>query len=370
MNSEQPTSQHGTILVVDDNRINLNLLSRMLTDQGYEVQKASNGPEALASVTKAPPDLILLDIMMPKMDGYKVCHQLKQDEKTREIPIIFISALDETDDKVEAFAAGGVDYITRPFKVAEVKARVQTHLNLRSLQENLKQKIRERDKLIAELDAFDHTVAHDLKTPITSIVGYAQLLKKSSHKMTPEETKNSLAKIVQRGKDMANIIDELLLLAGVRKKEQVEMSVLDMDTIITKTQRRLSIMIQDHQAQIIVPETWPKAIGYGPWIEEVWTNYISNAIKYGGKPPIIELGATKQEGELVKFWVRDNGNGLSSKEQNKLFTPFTRLSQVKIEGHGLGLSIVQRIVEKLGKQVDVDSEPGQGSTFSFTLRSA
>lgn len=140
-----------------------------------------------------------------------------------------------------------------------------------------------------------------------------------------------------------------------------------MASIVAKTQRRLSDMIEKYQAQIMSPDTWPAAIGYSPWIEEVWANYISNAIKYGGRPPYVELGATIQEDETVRFWVRDNGAGLSSEEQSRLFAPFTRLSQTRIKGHGLGLSIVRRIMEKLGKQVGVEGQAGEGSTFFFTL---
>jgi signal transduction histidine kinase len=111
------------------------------------------------------------------------------------------------------------------------------------------------------------------------------------------------------------------------------------------------------------------ALGYGPWVEEVWVNYLSNALKYGGRPPRVKLGATPQSDGKVRFWVRDNGPGLASGAQDRLFTPFTRLDRGRVAGHGLGLSIVRRIVEKLGGQVGVESEEGAGSVFWFTLRS-
>ena len=130
---------------------------------------------------------------------------------------------------------------------------------------------------------------------------------------------------------------------------------------------RLAHMIEEHQTEIILPGTWPVALGYDPWVEEVWVNYLSNAIKYGGQPPHVELGATAQADGMVRFWVRDNGSGLTPEEQARLFTPFTRLDQVRAKGHGLGLSIVWRIVEKLGGQVGVESEIGRGSVFTFTL---
>jgi signal transduction histidine kinase len=142
-----------------------------------------------------------------------------------------------------------------------------------------------------------------------------------------------------------------------------------MANLVVQSQERLTTLIDNAQAEIAVADEWPVALGYGPWIEEVWTNYISNAIKYGGDPPRVEIGATAQNNGHVQFWVRDNGAGLTPEEQARLFTPFTRLNEVKVKGHGLGLSIVRRIVEKLGGEVGVESEgvSGKGCIFSFTL---
>ena len=126
-------------------------------------------------------------------------------------------------------------------------------------------------------------------------------------------------------------------------------------------------MIEETKAQLIIPDIWPEATGYAPWVEEIWMNYISNAMKYGGAPPVVELGGEAVSKKTVRFWVRDNGGGLTTEEQARLFTPFTRLNQAKVEGHGLGLSVAQRIAQRLGGKVRVDSKPGAGSVFSFTL---
>jgi signal transduction histidine kinase/CheY-like chemotaxis protein len=219
-----------------------------------------------------------------------------------------------------------------------------------------------------ELNAFAHTVAHDLKSPLSPIVGLARFLEESHKIMSDEEIKESLRIIVRSGNKMGNIINELLLLAQVRDTE-VEMEPLNMTGIVSEAQVRLAHIIDESQAEIIVPETWPVALGYGPWVEEVWINYLSNAIKYSGESPRVELGADVQSDGEVRFWVKDNGPGLKPEEQKWLFTEFTQLKQVRAEGHGLGLSIVRRIVEKLGGQVGVESEgiPGKGSTFMFTL---
>lgn len=143
---------------------------------------------------------------------------------------------------------------------------------------------------------------------------------------------------------------------------------LDMAEIIEQAIERLNSVIIDSQAELILPETWPVAWGYGPWVEEVWVNYLINGLKYGGQPPRLEFGATPQTEGMVRFWLQDNGPGLSAADQAVLFTEFTRLNEVQIKGHGLGLSIVRRIMDKLGGQAGVESEPGQGSRFFFTLK--
>ncbi len=224
----------------------------------------------------------------------------------------------------------------------------------------------EREHLIAELDAFSHTVAHDLKTPLTAMIASTELLEKQSiHKLDPGEQR-ILQLLVHSSHKMNNIVDELLLLAGVRRAEEIKTAPLDMAPIVTEAQRRLAYLIETHKAEILTPDQWPVAWGYAAWVEEVWVNYLSNAIKYGGEPPHVEMGA-ERIGDSVHFWVRDNGEGLTEAAQTRLFTPFTRLGQVKAEGHGLGLSIVQRIVSRLHGEVNVDSELGAGSTFGFTL---
>jgi signal transduction histidine kinase len=219
-----------------------------------------------------------------------------------------------------------------------------------------------------ELDAFAHTVAHGLKSPMSVVIGFGEMLERYHIQESNEKQCRYAHSIAASGRRMAGLVDELLLLARVRK-EEVDTWPLDMATIVAGAQECLAPLIEQHQAQIILPESWPVISSYGPWVAEVWANYLGNAIKYGGRPPQVELGATvlKGEGDRVRFWVRDNGLGLTPEEQARLFTPFTQLHQVRVGGHGLGLSIVQRIVDKLGGQVGVESEVGRGSAFSFTL---
>ena len=224
------------------------------------------------------------------------------------------------------------------------------------------------------LDAFAHTVAHDLKNPVSVIVGHAELLTRDDATLPADDRQRSLKAIEQSGYKISTIIDELLLLARLRQSE-VETAPLDMVRLVADTLSRLTDSIKATRAEISWPdaETWPVAMGHGPWIAEVWVNYLSNALKYGGTPsatPHIELGAALQPDGMVRFWVRDHGPGLTSEAQTRLFAPFTQLERVRPNGHGLGLSIVRRIVEKLGGQAGMESRGSDGSTFYFTLPTA
>ncbi|MFL7793120.1 MAG: ATP-binding protein [Anaerolineae bacterium] len=236
------------------------------------------------------------------------------------------------------------------------------------LVETLRQQTAELQARNEDLNAFAHTVAHDLKTPLGVIVGYADVLTEELAEVLKdsEDARYYLLSIARNGRKMANIIGELLLLAEIRRTE-VQHVRMDMANVVSEALQRLAFLSEEKGAEIVVPDTWPVAVGYSPWIEEVWVNYLSNGIKYGGQPPHLELGATEQDDGFVRFWVRDQGPGISPEDQTRLFTPFTQLEQVRVTGHGLGLSIVRRIVEKLGGEVSVESEVNKGSTFCFTL---
>lgn len=390
----------NTLLIVDDVSTNLSVLSEFLSEAGYKVIVAQDGKRAIKKAEHIHPDLILLDVMMPGMDGFEVCQLLKSQAITQDIPIIFMTALADTIDKVKGFSLGASDYITKPIQSEEVLARISTHLKLSRLQQELRAHTQELEQRNLELEAFSRTVAHDLKNPLNLVINYTETVLEDCPLGTPldEISTKSLHLVMSSGRKMVNIIDALLLLAGVSKQQPVELQPLVMSSIVAQVvEQRLAKMITDCQAEILLPDQWPVAKGYAPWIEEVWTNYLSNGLKYGGQQPRLELGAERifnndhndhnghnghngqikmwSEIELptattmIKFWLRDHGPGLSPAECSRLFTPFTRLHQVQVEGHGLGLSIVRQIVEKLGGQVGVESVVGQGSLFYFTLPS-
>lgn len=235
------------------------------------------------------------------------------------------------------------------------------------MQRRLKVQNRELIAMNQELNAFAHTVAHDLKNPLGNMAGYADLLYDDFEEMSPADVKDRLERIRRAAQQASRIIDELLLLAEVRERD-IQTGVVDMQTTVKKARARLENMLEACDAELYIPDEMPPALGYAPWVEEMWTNYISNSIKYGGQPPRIDIGATPDATGYVRFWVRDNGPGISTADQAQLFREFTRLAATsQQEGTGLGLSIVQRIARRLGGQVGVESQPGQGSLFYFTL---
>jgi two-component system, cell cycle sensor histidine kinase and response regulator CckA len=239
-----------------------------------------------------------------------------------------------------------------------------------------------------ELDAFAHTVAHDLKNPLSLVMGFAQLLETDLESFSAEELVSYLAIIAKNSRKMIQIIDELLLFSQVRQAG-VTVGVIDMQAVVSEACSRLGAMIDEFEAEVELPAEWPAALGYGPWVEEVVVNYLSNGIKYGGRPPRIELGAALEtdcepetpdgagfepeiDRPMVRFWIRDNGPGIKPEDQVQLFKPYTRLQPVRAAGHGLGLSIVRRIILKLGGEVGMESAgvPGEGCVFFFTLPAA
>ncbi|MEO1253674.1 MAG: PAS domain S-box protein [Bacteroidota bacterium] len=624
-------NKRARILIVDDIQDNIAFLEDIFNDN-YVICTALSGDEAIRLAISSNPDLILLDVCMPIIDGYEVCRRLKQNEITREIPIIFLSAASEVANKITGFKAGGIDYLVRPFSTREIIARVQIHLDLVdakkrlivqnmqlqeeiSLRQATEEKLRtkeykyrslfektndamfiisingtidelnlhaasllgasiaeitgrkftdfinneeitsaqnhferlqageqfpvyersfrtkdgktfiaevratliknddgvplyihsvvrditerkflqnalseseeryrqiientseavfrtdasgcftyvnptmtqrlnmtedmllgkhytylidtgwrkivsefftqqirqrlsetvltfplaqtgeqiwveqttnlifdgnkvvgflgitrditekkvleqEREDLIADLDAYAHTVAHDLKSPLTAIKLSSHLLERYQNIDEDSQGSKHLNSIRMNIDKMTDIIDELLLFASVRNKSELPVESLIMSQVISKATDRLEVQIKQSQAKLQLSDDLPPAFGYAPWIEEVWANFLSNAIKYGGNPPEIQIGAYHLSSGYVRYWIKDNGIGISPDQQQLVFTAFTRLNQTTIEGHGIGLSIVQRIVQKLGGTVGLESQLGVGSTFYFTL---
>ncbi len=227
----------------------------------------------------------------------------------------------------------------------------------------------ERERLIADLDAYAHTVAHDLKNPVGVIMGYAEFLDRDLGSLPPDEIHDYIQIIGRVSRKLNDIIDDLLLFAEIQDT-QVQLRPLDMSSVVAGALERLRTLIDQHAACLTAPAVWPAALGHHQWVEEVWMNYVSNAVKYSGPAPQIELGFDTPINGQLRFWVRDHGDGIPPEQQARLFSRFGRTRSQSAKGHGLGLSIVQRIIEKLGGQVGVDSCESAGSLFYFTLPAA
>lgn len=385
------------ILIVDDKPENLIALEKVLNVFDVEFFRSESGNDALVKTLMHNFALAIVDVQMPEMDGFETVELMRQEEKTKLLPVIFVSAIYTEDSHiVKGIETGAVDFIPKPIMPVILQGKVKifldlynhkTHLEdivkkrtieLNKINKKLKLEITERKNAYQqlkesneELDAFSYTVAHDLKSPLGIIMGFAELIFENYSELSKDEILKYLKIIINDSKKTQEIISALLLFANIKKSE-VRLQNLNMGNIIKETIKRLEPIIKKNKTEIILPEIWPISFGYAPWIEEVWVNYISNAIKYGGKPPLIEIGTdnhkTKNVSEgKVRFWIRDNGPGISPENQKRLFEKFERLDQLKIQGHGLGLSIVRRIVEKLGG--DVGFENQNGSLFYFTLPS-
>ena len=264
-------------------------------------------------------------------------------------PGVILSELAETPETLECLIRDAFDDLQH--------SQVRLHKRITSLETRN-----------TELKKYDQMVAHDLKDPLTILIMTADTIDNVSD-LTSEEMRECTQQIRDTAYEMNNIIKSLLLFSEVTRVEAPRESVR-MERVVAKVLARLGSLIRQQQAQLILPKVWPDAIGYEPWIEEVWANLLSNALKYGGQPPRVELGAAAGLDGMLHFSTRDNGPGIAPETRPYLFTPHQQVHPVSSNGHGLGLSIVLHIVEKLGGQVGVESEVGHGSLFFFTLPAA
>jgi signal transduction histidine kinase len=312
------------------------------------------------------PLLLRLSIVRPLESLTAGVRQIEAGDLTIELPI-------QNEDEI-GYLTGAFNTMSARLGdlIQNLEARVTARTEaLHMINDEMARQLQEIQARNEELDAFARTVAHDIKNPLSLIAGYAGFLARSGQEISQAELIEFLESIDQNATNLAHVVDALLLLARVRKQE-VPLEPVDMGFLLDRVMARLSGLIEESQAEVVLPPAtaWPVALGYAPWIEEIWVNYLSNGCRHGGTPPRLELGGEALANGQVRFWVRDYGPGISMEDQARLFTPFTQLDHELGEGHGLGLSIVRRIVDKLGGQAGVESTVGQGSLFYFTLPAA
>ena len=400
------TTQKRNILVVDDTPANLRLLTELLIQHGYDVRPAPNGRLALKTVESKLPDLILLDIMMPDIDGYEVCRRLKASERSRDIPVIFISAINETMDKVKAFSIGGVDYITKPFQPEEVLARLQTHLAIRVMQQKLEIQNTQLHQEIAEREQFEEQLlktrnelvqsekmaslgrlvagfAHELNTPIGVAVGSASALQDNvqcinqlleQEEVDEEDLLDKLETIDETAKltlsnlkRAANLVKSFKRTAVDQTSDQVrrfEVKALIEDVInmLHNRFKRTTIQIQIDCPDNLTIKSMPGAL------EQILTNLLMNSLIHGfddGKNTgHINIKVQLEENNL-HIEYSDTGKGVASENVEKIFEPFFTTYRAH-GGSGLGMYICYNlIVTQLNGTMTCDSSHGKGVMFKI-----
>jgi two-component system, sensor histidine kinase and response regulator len=350
-----------TILIVDDTPANLGVLVETLGAAGYQLMVAEDGEEALAQIIQAqPPDLILLDVMMPGLDGFETCRRLKARPATRDVPVLFMTALNETADKVKAFAAGGVDYITKPIEHEEALARVRTHLTLHRLQ-------RETAAQLALKEQFMRIAGHDLRNPLCLILMAAELAKRQA--AIPASVADHLTNIAECATQMRRIIDTFLAIrisANGTPAGRVDLGLVG-DAIVRQhaaaAERKRIRVVTDFDPKL------PLASCEGALAYQAFANLLGNALKFTPRGGTVTVRTASQPGR-VRASVQDSGPGIPAAEHDQLFHEHARLSPRPTggeESHGLGLAIVKQLVEAQGGAVGAEFPAAGGSIFWFEL---
>lgn len=382
MNTATPRSEKGDILVVDDNPVNLRLLADMLTEHGYRVRGVLSGAMALTALSVMPSDIILLDISMPVMNGYELCRRLKEQDGTKDIPVIFVSALGETVDKVKGFETGGVDYITKPFQLEEVLARTETHIKTKRASQELKERNREilRDKeaAVEANDAksrFLACMSHELRTPLNAIIGYSELLQEEAEDENLEGFVSDLEKIQTAAKHQLGVINDILDLSRIEAgRMELHLETVDIAALVMDVSSTVRPLAEKNKNRFEVD--LPGDIGFMradvTKVRQTLLNMLSNASKFTRQGEICLRLRRESEGgkKWVKMEVSDTGIGLTAEQLGRLFQPFSQAegsTTKKYGGSGLGLIISKRLCQMMGGDMTAASEHGKGSTFSVTL---
>jgi signal transduction histidine kinase len=359
------------ILIVDDIPSNIQILAEAMR-KDYQIIFATKGEEAIKiAMAEQPPDLILLDIMLPDIDGYKVCRQLKSEKKTKEIPIIFITAKSEETDETKGFEYGGVDYIIKPFSIPIVKARVQTHIELKRKRDMLKEMADRLEQLNQTKNKFLGIAAHDLRSPLGSVRGFSRLLIEELSGQLSIDQKEFLDIIYQQSRHMLALVDDLLDVAVI------ESGKLDLrfrkDNIVDMIEERIRLFQHKFNKKHIHLskhfDNIPEIAFDCTRIAQVIDNLLSNAIKFSSENGNIAVHVHQLE-DRIRVDVVDEGSGIPIEHQPYIFGAFQKFRKKQAgseKSTGLGLSIVKRIIEAHNGSIRVLSEPGKGTTMSFTL---
>ncbi|MFL6587886.1 MAG: response regulator [Luteimonas sp.] len=352
----------GRILVVDDQPANLRVVSSLLSRHGYEVQTAPDGAEALAMLEARQPDLLLLDMLMPNMDGFALLAEIKQNPDLLRLPVVFLTVAQDRELLLRAFDAGAVDYVTKPFMPEELLARVNAHVGLKQTRDRLERIARERQELV-------NLVAHDLKNPLSSIWFASDMLVKNETK--PERIPRYHKMIHESAEDALGYIRRYLETQDTSRKAAEASQATGLRDVLDWIVARYAMQFEDRgvQLQARAPDAAPMVAIDGLVLRQVAENLITNAIKYA---PDSNVDISLRSGG-VGFWqllVEDRGPGIARDQQHALFRPFQRLAHAgKDDGRssGLGLSLAKQIIVDLGGQLWYEDREGGGARFIVEL---
>jgi two-component system, sensor histidine kinase and response regulator len=367
MNPE--TKNLGNILAVDDTAENLRLLSNMLGEKGYHVRPVTSGRHALQAAERVIPDLILLDINMPELDGFEVCRQFKAIEALRDVPVIFLTALTDTAQKLKAFSVGGVDYITKPFQIDEVLARVQVHIALRRARAELVSNYDKLKGLEKTRDNLVHMIVHDMRSPLAVIMGNIELVRMFSENALPAPASEALEVAMTGAKSLTNMTNDLLDVSRMEEgKLTLKVENCDLSALATDVARNLAAMEPGRAIAMEAPAPVMASCD-AAIMRRILQNLVSNAIKHTPSGSAVRVEA-RDEGSRIRVSVIDNGNGVPVEAREKIFEKFgtvdTRKNR-KYHSAGLGLAFCKLAIQAHGGRIGIDSNQPCGSIFWFEL---
>jgi signal transduction histidine kinase len=357
------------VLVVDDTVENLQLLSRMLEEHGYEARPVTSGSQALQAALSYPPELVLLDISMPEMDGFEVCRRLKANETLREVPVIFLTALANIEDKVRAFEAGGADFITKPFQVDEVLARVRVHVGLRQSRAELLESYRRLQSLERLREDLVRMVVHDMRSPLTVLTSLLSFVQEELRGSSCAHLSEELALAVHATASVNRMANAMLDVSRLEEgKFPLERRAHDVVALCRDVIRQFATVDRSRSIELTgMPEL--EVVCDGEVVGRVVENLLSNAIKYTPLGSAIRI-SVQLMGEQARISMLDQGPGVSAEERKQIFEKFVTgeaQAVTKLHSIGLGLAFCKLAVEAHGGAIAVESGHPRGSVFWFSL---
>jgi len=366
-----PDSDKPYILLVDDTEANLRLLGPLLRAEGWAVAAATRGDQAMQLIARRVPDLLLLDIMMPEMDGFEVCRRLRAAPATRDLPILFITALNDEENIVRGFSEGAQDYIAKPFRQTELIARIRTHLALSQATRRAEKQAADLTRLNADKDRFFSIIAHDLRSPLAGLLGLSETLSANLEEFNPAEIGDATNEMAQAARNLYQLLENLLEWSQLQTgRMECRPERIDLVTMLAESVELFKPLAVQKQITIRLDAKPAVAWADRRMMHTVFRNLLSNALKFtptGGNVTLRSYADAQQA--VVEF--HDNGIGIAPEFLKNLFLPESKASsRTGTEGErgtGLGLVLCRDLLERAGGRITACSETLQGSTFTVSL---